>query len=303
VDRTRFNPAFFAHLEQRIAELGALGIEADLILFHPYDEGFWGFANMTREEDERYLRYVVARLAAFRNVWWSLSNEYDFNHDKSVRDWDRLLQFVQRADPYQHLRSIHNGTKMYETFTPYDFSKTWITHQSIQHWDGAEVPGWRASCAKPVVIDEIGYEGDGPRRWGNLTGAELSHRFWQGFAGGGYVAHGECFTGGGRKAWMSGGGSLIGESVRRIAFLRQVMQDGPQDIPNGCGDGAYHLHYLGARQPATHLLDLPDGEFTVDVIDTWEMTVRRLPGTFRGRSRIELPQRQYIAVRAERVAS
>ena len=28
--------------------------------------------------DDRYLRYVVARLAAYRNVWWSLANEYDF---------------------------------------------------------------------------------------------------------------------------------------------------------------------------------------------------------------------------------
>ena len=52
-----------------IAQLQALGIEADLILFHPYDH--WGYAQMPPEVDDRYLRYVVARLAAFRNVWWS----------------------------------------------------------------------------------------------------------------------------------------------------------------------------------------------------------------------------------------
>ena len=40
-DFTRFNPAFFRHLEQRIGHLRDLGIEADLILFHPYDR--WGF--------------------------------------------------------------------------------------------------------------------------------------------------------------------------------------------------------------------------------------------------------------------
>ena len=43
-DYTRFNPAFFAHLEKRVADLEALGIEADLILFHPYDR--WGYAKM-----------------------------------------------------------------------------------------------------------------------------------------------------------------------------------------------------------------------------------------------------------------
>ena len=36
------------------------GIEADLILFHPYDR--WGYSNMGAENDDRYLRYVVARL-------------------------------------------------------------------------------------------------------------------------------------------------------------------------------------------------------------------------------------------------
>ena len=39
-DYERFNPEFFELLEDSILELGRLGIEADLILFHPYDN--WG---------------------------------------------------------------------------------------------------------------------------------------------------------------------------------------------------------------------------------------------------------------------
>ena len=38
-DFTTFNPAFFRVLEKQIDELNQLGIEADLILFHPYDKG------------------------------------------------------------------------------------------------------------------------------------------------------------------------------------------------------------------------------------------------------------------------
>ena len=68
-DYSRFNPAFFRHFEGRVADLRDLGIEADLILFHPYDR--WGYAKMDAKTDDRYLRYVVARLAAYRNVWWS----------------------------------------------------------------------------------------------------------------------------------------------------------------------------------------------------------------------------------------
>ena len=65
---------------------------ADLILFHPYDgvpleasEGHWGFDCLGGHDplrygpanDEHYLRYAVARLASFSNVWWSLANEWD----------------------------------------------------------------------------------------------------------------------------------------------------------------------------------------------------------------------------------
>ena len=69
-------------------QLGELGIEADLILFHAYDR--WGFSDMGAAADDRYVRYVVARLAAFQNVWWSLANEYDLLWSKDAADWDRF---------------------------------------------------------------------------------------------------------------------------------------------------------------------------------------------------------------------
>src|SRR5262249_30688748 len=77
-----FDPAFFRHFEGRVGDLRALGIEADIILFHPYDR--WGFATMDPTTDDRYLRYIVARLGAYRNVWWSLANEFDFIKNKAL---------------------------------------------------------------------------------------------------------------------------------------------------------------------------------------------------------------------------
>jgi len=301
VDVSRFDPEFFRHFESRIADLLALGIQADIILFHPYDYGHWGFDGMTPAEDEHYLRYVIARLAAYRNVWWSISNESDFNHNKTVEQWDHLLRYVQRHDPYQRLRSIHNGTKMYEVFTQYDFAKTWVNHQSIQHWDGAEVAAWRERFGKPVVVDEIGYEGNADRRWGNLSGAEMTHRFWQGMTLGGYVGHGECFTDRETRAWISAGGRLYGESVERIAFLKAFMADLPRDSSGDIDPVACVLRYTGDRQPSHLVLDLPaGGTYEVDLVDTWGMTVTRLDGRFRGRCRIELPRLPYLAVRARR---
>ncbi|MGW8949516.1 DUF5060 domain-containing protein [Streptomyces sp. NPDC055709] len=296
LDKTRLSPVFFAHFERRLRDLLALGIEADVILLHPYDRGHWGVDNMSPEEDRFLLRYVLARLSAYRHVWWSISNEYDFNRAKSVADWDRLGRFVQRHDPYQHLRSIHNGTRMYRYERIYDFTKPWITHQSIQHWDAALTGRWLESCAKPVVIDEIGYEGKLGKRWGNITGRALTRQFWHAAAAGGYVGHGECYPdqdpdGDG---WISVGGRLRGESVPRIAFLRRLLEE---------ASPADRLVYFGDRQHAYRDVELPpDADCRVELIDTWNMTVTELDGVHRGTVRADLKGRPDMALRIRRTA-
>ncbi len=153
-DWERFDPAFWRHLEGRVADLLSLGIEADVILFHPYDR--WGFATMDAETDDRYLRYTVARLGAYRNVWWSMANEYDLMTAKSVADWDRFFRIVQQADPYHHPRSIHNCRGFY------DHAKPWVTHASVQHWDLSRALEWREAYGKPVINDECQYGGTSP---------------------------------------------------------------------------------------------------------------------------------------------
>ncbi len=123
-DFDRPNPAFFHHLEERINNLKDLNIEADLILFHPYDR--WGYATMSSDQDDRYLRYVLARLSAHRNVWWSMANEFDLMKQKTVQDFDRLFHIVEQYDPASHLRSVHYSHTMY------DYSRPWVTHASLQ---------------------------------------------------------------------------------------------------------------------------------------------------------------------------
>lgn len=71
-DFTKFNVEHFQHIEKCIRALMEMGIEADLIIMHPYDR--WGFSQMSESEDALYWKYVIARFAAFRNIWWSLAN-------------------------------------------------------------------------------------------------------------------------------------------------------------------------------------------------------------------------------------
>jgi hypothetical protein len=134
-DFARFNPAYFQHIEHRIADLQKLGIEADIILFHPYDGGHWGFDRMSSDADDRYLRYVVARFAAYRNVWWSLANEWDFMREKTEADFVRFGEIISTNDPYHHLLGIHNGSKIFNNTLPF------ITHASIQNGSADEDPG------------------------------------------------------------------------------------------------------------------------------------------------------------------
>lgn len=327
-DFTRFNPEFFRHLEQRIVQLGELGIEADVILFHPYDKGHWGFDRMPAASDDRYLRYIVARLSAYRNIWWSMANEYDFMKEKSESDWDRFFQTVQREDPYNHLRSIHNGTRFYNNTQP------WVTHASIQSGaavlDSERAMLLRDVYKKPIVFDEVKYEGDIPRRWGNLTAEQLVLRFWEGLIAGTYVGHGETFLHPEDDVlWWSKGGVLRGQSPARLAFLRQVMETMPRDGINPIDKwqdthtagvpGEYYLIYFGTDAPSTWSFQLAkdgvqDGmKFQAEILDTWGMTVMPVPGTFTTRKldnylfedaakkTVSLPGRPYLALRLKRV--
>jgi hypothetical protein len=306
-DFTRFDPAFFRYLERRIAQLGELGIEADVILFHPYDR--WGFSAMGAAADDRYARYVVARLAAFQNVWWALANEYDLMASKDAEDWERLAGVVTANDPYGHLLSNHNCRAFFANERP------WVTHASLQRVDvyrtAENTDLWRERWGKPVVVDECAYEGDLDQGWGNITAEELVRRCWEGAVRGGYIGHGETYVAEDEVLWWSKGGELKGESPPRIAFLRRVLEEGPEhgldplpserDLPWAGVPGEYYLAYFGFSRPRFRTVTLPPGPaYRVDVIDTWGMTVDTLEGTREGTFRVELPGRQYMAVRMRR---
>ncbi|MHB8953190.1 MAG: DUF5060 domain-containing protein [Pirellulaceae bacterium] len=279
----RPDPAFWRHFEQQILALQRLGIEADLILWHPYDR--WGFADMSDEQDDCYLRYCIARLAAFRNVWWSLANEYDFMTDrppghrgnKQFNDWDRFFSILQKEDPFERLRGIHNGSVWY------DHTRDWVTHASLQTSDMHQGVRFREKYGKPVLYDECRYEGNIPQGWGNLSGREMNQRFWLGTLSGCYVGHGETYKHADDILWWSKGGVLHGESPPRIKWLKEFMATAPpfeelQPLGDEKGrfllakPGEYYLLYAVGQQPQSVTL-AGDRPYKLDAIDPWNMTV------------------------------
>lgn len=221
-DIERFNPEYFRHYEEGIRHLQILGIEADIIIYMPYDR-VTGLMSMDIDHDEALIKYVTARFSAFRNVWWTLTNEFDLYPVQ--KDWKRLGELLERSDPSNHLRGIHNCCTAF-----YDNSQSWITHvilQDITLQRLATTPrnnSWleldARKIGKPVVTDEYGYEGNFPFTWGSFAPREITEMHWSITMAGAYGSHGESYT-------YAEPGQFIGESPARLGFLKQIMTDAP----------------------------------------------------------------------------
>ncbi|MCX5645962.1 MAG: DUF5060 domain-containing protein [Phycisphaerae bacterium] len=299
-DFQRFNPAFWRHFETRVGQLRDLGIEADIIIFHPYDR--WGFKSMGHENNLFLLRYLVARLAAYRNVWWSFANEYDLLK-WPMEDWDQYMKLVQEIDPYHHLRGIHNCRGWY------DHSKPWVTHCSIQDRDFTKAQEYRDKYHKPVVYDECRYEGDIPQSWGSLSAQQMMRNFWMGSLAGCYVGHGETFKHPQDLLWWAKGGVLRGQSPARIQFMKDIVEALPYQRmepdfsrhPDVCvlaKRGECYLMYFAEAKPLA--FNLPgDGPYKMDAIDPWEMKIQSMGSTGPGQFRFTPPKPDY-AIRLTR---
>lgn len=333
-DFSFFNALYFKALEKQIDSLNTLGIEADLILFHPYDKGRWGFDAMTNQTNLNYLRYIIARLGSFRNIWWSVANEWDLVKTKNIDEWKQFTRLIGKEDPYHHLLSIHGSTAKY-----FDYAMPEITHLSIQDEAPVLHPGTGAILRnvyhKPVICDEVGYEGNLKQRWGRYSAEEMTRLMWNGITAGIYVTHGETYAYRDKTdtIFWAKGGSFKGKSWLRADFLRKIIESAPgpvepadvsRDMHTSTAGNGFYLIYFGKELKEEWVFDLPvkNGHFEspksgdsykVDIIDTWEMTVSTHPEIFelgdandyrfsdKTFKKIRLPQRPYILLRIRQI--
>ena len=319
-DYTHPNYEFFRNFDRRVAQLNDLGIQADVILFHSYDR--WGYAKMGEENDDRYVKYMIARIGAYRNVWWSLANEWDLmlnKKHKTEADFDRFFRILKKTDPYQRFRGIHNWYGTEDHF--YNHNKPGVTHSSIQSSRFFQGLEWRKRYAKPLLWDEVRYEGNLPTGWGNLKPDMMAAHFWMGGLTGGYVTHGECYRKVKDKSddvlWWGKGGKLKGKSPPRIAFFREIMEDVPirEMVPTmikmdeGKGNegvcfvlakpGHIYLGYTLNKGRLIRFNLTGNTDYKIELIDTWNMTIQDL-GTAKPGAYTYKTTRNYQAVRATR---
>ncbi|SEO52406.1 DUF4038 domain-containing protein [Paenibacillus sp. OV219] len=154
---SRINPSYFNFLDLRIQRMLEQG-------FVPCLMAMWGqdLQGIKVEGAKHYLRYIIARYAAY-NVMWSPTGEYLFTDN--VEGWRELGQEFHRYDPYGHPTSVHSiaphsASRHYHTEEWYDFNLIQVGHVLAFKNFMAELPliDYRMEPPKPAIMSESWYE-------------------------------------------------------------------------------------------------------------------------------------------------
>lgn len=132
-DLDRLNPVFFQSLDGLLRQMRQGGMNAELLLLSFYRLPFTDTTRWTPARERLWLRYVIARYAAFDNIFlWTLSNEYETHPDGGYRldqpgdpDWAKATaRFIKQRDLYDHPVTVHpvisSSTKGATPGAPYD---------------------------------------------------------------------------------------------------------------------------------------------------------------------------------------
>ena len=185
----------------------------------------FGKERMGNEDEQKYYRYAVARLAAFSNVMWDVTNEYHLFRNEN---WaNKMGALIKKCDPYDHLMSVHGHGQF-----PFRTSQ-WADFAMYQRWD--ESGGYQFMLANrreqartgrpmPQVNEEYGYEDHYPTWGGNRKAPARSAKNRRKLAWGMYMAG--CYQTTGERAdtgtgWGpdTGGGWINGRGDESMVML------------------------------------------------------------------------------------
>lgn len=277
--RLRADPDNLGVLDRRVQDLLAIDAGADVVV---------------TSSDEPFIRTLVNRLAAYRNLTWCLDGS-------QVR---RVAELIAEYDSGRHLIAVHAEP------TAVDPGPPWFTHLSVPLENLRGVSALRRDYGKPVYVDACGYEGNGSTPDTSLTSAQLLTRIWEGTVRGAHVSHGEWYESG-DAPWSGGGSRPTGAVAQRLRLLRQVLDELPdgvepiddyRDAPTLAVPGSYYLQYLGEHRFPERTFTLPSGTYQVEVLDVFNHTVRRSHETVTDTLTVRLPGTQYQAVQIRRTS-
>lgn len=220
-DFTQFNIDYWKKFERMLKFAREKNIIVSIILgwndtpIHP----------MAGSEDERrYIRNAVARLAAYSNITWDLGDDLDdFRSDAWTHDTGA---FLYGLDPYHHLATSHPVNNRHQ-----DRSSSWFGMTSLQQW-GRPLHAWMLEQRMkqiatgriiPQVNEEYGYEDHYPPSApykAPVASSDANRRAaWEMVMAGGYQTTGETAKRGTGVSPDTGGGWVNGRGDDTMKML------------------------------------------------------------------------------------
>jgi len=312
----RLDLSHFERLDEVVEQMQELEMVADFILFWNQESNYG-----TVEQDERFVRYVLARYAAYPNVIWCLSNEW--NYTKKPREyWNEMGRLVQTGDPWlengEYLRplSIHHQTRIDFQYFDQEWPTTAIVQYGVRNGQGIVVDEWsdvEANKAKyvhgddwgwhsimynrghnmPIINDEYGYFGEPKDRSAdNVPLTRDKHRriLWGIYMAGGYAAAGDKYqyeNPPGRPYFAANWHEA--EEYEDIQHLKTFFTAGDLDfykmrpLPDAIMEGE-RVYMLGESGEQYVIYAAIGGRFTVELEDGEYHVIRYNPRTGQSQS-------------------
>ena len=278
-DYSRFNVPYWQKFERMLRYARERGMVISLVLdmgdnfVHP---------EAASEDERRYYRYAVDRLAAYSNVTWDLGDDLDrFRDIKWAHETGTLLE---QWDPYHHLATLHAMAAQFQ-----DRSSDWLGFISYQEWSRKQHSlmlesrklQQQVGRIVPQTNEEYGYEDHYPS-WaeaGSDSADALRRTAWEIYMAGAYQTSGES-TRRGTNIWPdSGGGWMNGRGDDTQTMF--VGYGHIADFFTGFDWWKTNPHDELVNSGNYCLAD-PGNLYVVYLPHAGKVTVKLEPGTYRG---------------------
>jgi hypothetical protein len=175
-------------------------------------------------DEQRFIKYAIARFSAFSNITWDLGDDLDQYRDDR---WTHATGTkIKEWDPYGHLATSHPVDNAHQ-----DRTSDWFDFTSFQEWSREQHVFMLAERKKqerlgriiPQTNEEYGYEDHYPL-WAKGLGSDsadaLRRTAWEIVMAGGYQTAGETARTGTNVLPDAGGGWMNGRGDDTMTMLR-----------------------------------------------------------------------------------
>jgi len=320
----RPNPEWFhQRVDAAVRAAWEKDIIADLILNGPDTREARSILRAGRNQGDAtpILRYVAARYGSYPNVWMCLANEWNIkNPNYTAEEIKRFGATLRRHLPYPTPVSVHasGGPWAKRLNAP----PPWNDHVIIQNKirtlarsaDAIAKSHAIGGGDRPVINDELGYEGKGDRfsrddvveghlgaflgggygTTGHKPASKKGHYFWGGFKPGEHTAAGHL-------AW------LRKRIDSRVTFWKMAPINAKDLVPDAGKDCRAmarpgHEYVLGTSKAQEGLAaDLPPGTWEVRRFDVIAMKEEVLSREARGRFAFAAPASRAVLFHFKKV--